>query len=97
MRLLSIVPLLLFSFWFSSDSIVDRIDEYEFYIPENGRKLVVGEELTYEVNYSIMKLGRVFLKIRDKKEIKGKTLSTSGWRLPAYRPEFLQKIERPER
>jgi hypothetical protein len=73
LRLLSIIPLLYFSFWLSSDPFVAKSEKFEIYIPENGRHLVVGEELTYEVNYSIMKLGKIVLKVRDKKEIKGKT------------------------
>ena len=39
----------------------------------SNRSLIVGEELTYLVSYSFMKLGEVKLKVRDKKEINGKT------------------------
>jgi hypothetical protein len=37
------------------------------------KNLSVGEELTYIVTYSFMKLGEVKIKIRDKKEVNGKT------------------------
>lgn len=38
------------------------------------RKLVVGEEITYVVSYSFIKLGEVKLKIKDKKEVNGKNV-----------------------
>src|SRR3989304_4808416 len=37
------------------------------------KSLAVGEELTYLVTYSFMELGEVRIKIRDKKEVNGKT------------------------
>lgn len=37
------------------------------------RELKVGEELTYIVKYSVMKLGEVKLKVKDKKTVGGKT------------------------
>jgi hypothetical protein len=37
------------------------------------RKMEVGEELTYVVSYSFMKLGEIKLKVKDKKVINGKT------------------------
>jgi len=73
LKLLLIVPLLYFSFWLKSDLYIEKKQKFEFLIPDEGRKLVVGEELTYEVSYSLMKLGKVILKVRDKKVIKGKT------------------------
>ncbi len=44
--------------------------KYLFY---SNKKLQVGEELTYVVKYSVMKLGEVRLKIKDKKTINGRT------------------------
>jgi hypothetical protein len=38
-----------------------------------GKELKVGEELTYIVKYSVMKIGEVRIKIKDKKIINGKT------------------------
>jgi len=38
-----------------------------------GKKIEVGEELTYVVSYSFMKLGEVKLKVKDKRIIEGKT------------------------
>jgi hypothetical protein len=37
------------------------------------RELEVGEELTYVVKYSVMNLGEVKLKVKDKKTVAGKT------------------------
>lgn len=50
-------------------------EENEFYKYGffSNKKLQVGEELTYVVKYSVMKLGEVRLKIKDKKTINGKT------------------------
>lgn len=39
----------------------------------SDKEFEVGEELTYVVKYSVMKLGEVRLKIKDKKIINGKT------------------------
>jgi hypothetical protein len=47
-----------------------EIIESGFY---SERKMEVGEELTYVVSYSFMKLGEVKLKIKEKKIINGKT------------------------
>lgn len=43
------------------------------YLFFSDKKLQVGEELTYVVKYSVMKLGEVRIKIKDKKTINGKT------------------------
>ncbi len=39
----------------------------------SDKKIQVGEELTYVVKYSVMNLGEVRIKVKDKKTIKGKT------------------------
>lgn len=39
----------------------------------SDKEIQVGEELTYVVKYSVMKLGEVRIKIKDKKTIRGKT------------------------
>ena len=40
---------------------------------QSDKSLSVGEELTYLVSYSLVKLGEVKIKIRDKKTVNGKT------------------------
>ncbi len=39
----------------------------------SDKKIKVGEELTYVVKYSVMNLGEVRIKVKDKKTINGKT------------------------
>lgn len=48
------------------------------------RKLMVGEEITYVVSYSFLKLGEVKLKIRDKKEVNGKTFYSTVAYMNSY-------------
>jgi hypothetical protein len=66
---LVLLPVCLF---LSGYSPGNNIEEYEFgFFSE--KKMQVGEELTYVVSYSIIKLGEVRIIVKDKKEIKGKT------------------------
>jgi hypothetical protein len=50
---------------------VPDIQKYEFSF-SSDKKMKVGEELTYIVSYSFIKLGEVRLVVRDKKESNGK-------------------------
>lgn len=50
----------------------------------SDRELRVGEELTYVVKYSVMKLGEVRLKIKDKKTIDGKTFYVTYAYIDSY-------------
>lgn len=43
------------------------------YLVESGLSMQVGEELTYEVSYSLLKLGTVVLKVKDRKTFNGRT------------------------
>jgi hypothetical protein len=65
---LILVPLCLF---LSGNSSRNNIKEYEsgFF---SDKKMLVGEELTYVVSYSFIKLGEIKLIVKDKKEIRGK-------------------------
>jgi hypothetical protein len=65
---LVLLPVYLF---LSGNSTKNKIREYEFgFFSE--KKMQVGEELTYVVSYTFIKLGEIKLVVRDKKEIKGK-------------------------
>jgi len=66
---LVLVPLCLF---ISGSSSYNKINEYEFGF-FSDKKMQVGEELTYVVSYTFIKLGEIKLIVKDKKEIKGKT------------------------
>ena len=57
-------------------SLVPQYNNSKTEIESGGfskKSLAVGEELTYLVTYSFMELGEVRIKIRDKKEVNGKT------------------------
>jgi hypothetical protein len=58
-------------------------NHYLFYFASD-KTMQVGEELTYEVSYSLLKLGKVVLKIRDKKTIKGKNYYTTIAYIDSY-------------
>jgi hypothetical protein len=53
------------------------------YIPAK-RSLAVGEELTYEVSYSFIKLGTVILKIKDKTKVNGKSIYSAVAQINSY-------------
>jgi hypothetical protein len=53
---------------------VKRTYTFQF---ESDKTMQVGEELTYEVSYSLLKLGKVVLKIKDKKTINGRNYYTT--------------------
>ena len=55
----------------SGSSSQNKLDKYEFGF-FSDKKLLVGEELTYVVSYTLIKLGEVKLIVKDKKEINGK-------------------------
>jgi hypothetical protein len=57
--------------------------EIGLYFPSD-KKLFVGEELTYLVSYSFMKLGEVKIKVRDKKERDGKTFYNAVAHIDSY-------------
>ena len=63
--------IILFSFIFSSPFAVQKNKTYSHALYTN-KKLLVGEELTYVVKYSLIKLGEVRLKIESKDTVKGK-------------------------
>ena len=50
----------------------------------SDKELKVGEELTYVVKYSVMKLGEVRLKIKDKKTIDGRTFYVTYAYIDSY-------------
>lgn len=54
------------------------------YVLSSEKNLRVGEELSYEVSYSFVKLGKVTLKIKDKKTVKGKTFYTTVAYIDSY-------------
>ena len=57
---------------FNGNSYENTVSKYEigFF---SDKKMQVGEELTYVVSYSFIKLGEIKLIVKDKREIKGKT------------------------
>lgn len=57
--------------------------EFEFSFPSE-QELFVGEELTYIVAYSFIKLGEVKLKVRDKKNINGRTIYSTIAYIDSY-------------
>jgi hypothetical protein len=67
-----VISLLLFCFFLGGNSLENNIivDNYEFF---SNKKMQVGEELTYVVSYTFIKLGEVKIIIKDKKEENGKT------------------------
>ncbi len=69
MKLLIFIPLI---FLFSAPTFEHKNETF-FYTFSSDKKLEVGEELTYVVNYSFWKLGEVKTKIIEKEEIDGKT------------------------
>ncbi|MFO7446516.1 MAG: DUF3108 domain-containing protein [Ignavibacteriaceae bacterium] len=50
----------------------------------SDRKMFVGEELTYVVSYSFMKLGEVRIKVKDKQIINGKTFYSTIAYIDSY-------------
>lgn len=50
----------------------------------SDKKLEVGEELTYVVKYSVMNLGEVRIKIKDKKTVNGKTFFVTYAYIDSY-------------
>ena len=65
-----LVFLCLFFFEVHAQSNYRKVDSLN--IP-TGKTLEAGEELTYEVSYSFIKLGEIKIKVRNKKIINGKT------------------------
>lgn len=58
---------------FTINAQTDKTSDVVKYGFFSDKELQVGEELTYVVKYSVMKLGEVKIKIKDKKTVKGKT------------------------
>lgn len=50
----------------------------------SDKEFKVGEELTYVVKYSVMKLGEVRIKVKDKQTIKGKTYYVTYANIDSY-------------
>jgi len=73
-----IIPISLFFFAPGDEHIV-----YDLDIPFN-RSMQVGEELIYEVSYSLLKLGRVTIKVKDKKIINGRTYFSTAAYIDSY-------------
>ena len=65
---LLLLPVCLF---LSGNSSENKINKFEFGF-FSDKKMQVGEELTYVVSYSFIKLGEIKLIVKDKKEINGK-------------------------
>lgn len=59
-------------FFLSGNSSGNNIKEYEFAF-FSDKKMLVGEELTYVVSYTFIKLGEIKLIVKNKKEVKGRT------------------------
>jgi hypothetical protein len=70
-RLIFVLILIPVCLFLSGNSSVNKIKEYEFGF-FSDKQMQVGEELTYVVSYSFIKLGEIKLIVKDKKEIKGK-------------------------
>src|ERR1035437_9244661 len=70
-KLILVLILIPVSLFLSGNSSENKIKEYEFGF-FSDKKMQIGEELTYVVSYSFIKLGEVKLIVKDKKEIKGK-------------------------
>jgi hypothetical protein len=70
-KLILVLILILVCLLISGNFSENKIKEYEFGF-FSDKKMQVGEELTYVVSYSIIKLGEIKLIVKDKKEIKGK-------------------------
>jgi hypothetical protein len=68
-------PKLLFLFFFISCSILSNGKSKALINPysQSEKGLSIGEELTYVVSYSFMKLGEVKIRVRDIKTVEGKT------------------------
>jgi len=63
--------------------VFETKNSYEFTF-DSKKSLQVGEELTYVVSYSLIKLGEVKLKIKSKKEENGKTLYSASAYIDSY-------------
>ena len=63
-----IIPLI--PFLFAVYGNTSRTEEYDFY---SNKKLVVGESFTYAVSYSFIKLGKIKIIVRGKRNINGRT------------------------
>jgi hypothetical protein len=67
----------LFLMFFIPDSFCSgKRNAYTFHFVSD-RMMQVGEELTYEVSYSLLKLGKVILQIKDRKKSNGKYYYTT--------------------
>ena len=63
-----IIPL--FSYLFVASPATNKIEKYNYY---SEKKLEVGDEFTYVVSYSFIKLGEIKIIVKGKKIIKGRT------------------------
>ena len=70
-RLIVISLMLPVCLFISGNSLAPNIKTYEYGF-FSDKKMMLGEELTYVVSYSLIKLGEVKLLVKDKKEINGK-------------------------
>ena len=73
----------LFLFFFNAHAQTNnqKVDCINF---SSDKQLEAGEELTYEVSYSFLKLGEIKIKVRDKKKIKGKTYYSTIAHMDSY-------------
>jgi hypothetical protein len=69
-KLIVLLLLIPICFFIGGSAPGDKIDKYEFGF-FSDKKMEVGEELTYVVSYTFIKLGEVKIVVRDKKEING--------------------------
>ncbi len=82
MRFLFTILILLYATTVSSAASVKPDETKSGFFSE--KEFEVGEELTYVVKYSVMKLGEVRLKIKDKKIIKGRTYYVTSAYIDSY-------------
>jgi hypothetical protein len=80
---LKIILILIFTFLLTSQPFVNSKSEIKF-IFTSDRELFVGEELTYLVTYSFLKLGEVKLKVRDKKIVNGRAVYSTAAYIDSY-------------
>jgi hypothetical protein len=78
-----LVTSLFLLFLFVETNASGKKDVYVFQF-SSDKTMQVGEELIYEVSYSLLKLGKVVLKIRDKKSINGKNYYTTVAYIDSY-------------
>jgi hypothetical protein len=81
---MKIILLIAISYLFiHAEPKAENLQTYTFQF-ESDKTMQVGEELTYEVSYSLLKLGKVVLRIKDKKTVNGRTFYTTTAFIDSY-------------